>query len=156
MTEADILAQLQTGRYNISVIASQLLGLVFAMIVATYYFLHKAGLIVRLIAFGLFTAGYAALLVLFAWENLHMDGLEFELARLATDPDASRVVIYLSEGWNIGRTAVPDALTGFVIASGWLSIAFLMFFYNFETQTRSTGFKLKQKKMNSKSVNEEE
>lgn len=134
MTEAELLSQFQASRYNISVIAGQILSVTFAMIVAIYYFLHKTRLSLKAIAFGLFTAGYIALLVLFVWENVHLDGLEHELAALVKQGDESLVSKTLHNGWSIGRTALPDLLTGFVILSGWFSIAFLMFFYNFDEQ----------------------
>lgn len=135
MTEADILAQLQTGRYNLSVISSQMLGLIFALILACYYFLHETRLLLRILIFSIFTAGYAALLFLFAWESIHMDGLEIARWEIEKSGEISKVGSTLMNKWQGIQTPLPDILTVVVLAAGWVTVGFVMFFYEFWTET---------------------
>ena len=127
MTEADLLAQLQTSRYNIAFFASQIIAIHFALIVGIYYFLHKSFIILKLIAHILYTVGFIALLGPFIWESNHIRAISEELLRKQSEGTLSAVGrSLLSE--NALFTIVQYASPWIVFCGAWIMITITLFF----------------------------
>ena len=57
MSELDLIQLLETGRANMAALIGQTIALNFAMIIGIYYFLNRAGLVLKLGSFVLYSLG---------------------------------------------------------------------------------------------------
>ena len=128
MSEAEILSQIQTARYNISFVVSIIITAQFALIVAIYYFLNQARWPLQVGVFAIYTASLAALLSLYAWEIAHVVAAYDALRDLATPGPVSRELL----SWSSGPLDVQSWLPWVVFLIGWLGIAFFLFVYRIQ------------------------
>ena len=57
MSELDLIQLLETGRANMAALIGQTIALNFAMVIGIYYFLNRAGLVLKLGSFVLYSLG---------------------------------------------------------------------------------------------------
>ena len=57
MSELDLIQLLETGRANMAALIGQTIALNFAMIIGIYYFLNRAGLVLKWASFVLYSLG---------------------------------------------------------------------------------------------------
>ncbi len=127
MTEAEILNQIQMGRYNIGFMASQMIAVTFALVAAIFYFLHKASFVLKLAAHFLYSVGYGSLLSLYVWEVRHMAALEVSLEDLSTDKTLSMVGQQMMADFAV-MDLVQSIGPWIIIGGSWLMVTILLFF----------------------------
>lgn len=82
MSELDILNLTRSCGQSISSDFAQVITITFAMVVAIYYFLHQAGLPMKIFAFAVFTCGMLAYLGMMLMES----GVAVGAIRASRDP----------------------------------------------------------------------
>ena len=134
MTELDFVAQIQAARTNIALVLSLVFTMLSVMVVATHYFLGKAGLLVRMSVFIVFTGGYVALLSLYLWEIVHLRAAHIELYLLAQTSSLSTVGSTLLD-WSAGPGSIQAWLPQVLFLLGWVLAGVYLFFVNHKKTT---------------------
>ena len=62
MSELDLLSLARSCGQSVNSDFAQVITITFAMVIATYYFLHQAGIRMKLFAFAIYTCGMLAYL----------------------------------------------------------------------------------------------
>lgn len=128
MTELDLLNLGRACGQSISSDFAQAITITFAMVVAIYYFLHQAGIWMKLFAFTIYTCGMLVYLGMMLLES------NVGLAAATTlkgIPEAARSLptahyLGVRESW-IGVTS--SALLNIVFWVLWLGTGYLLFFW---------------------------
>ena len=128
MTEADLVAQIQAGRYNLGFFISLILSAHSVMIIATHYFLGKERLLLKAGVFAIYSAGYAGLLSLYQWEITQVSAAGRDL-RALTETAAPNVVNAITS-WSGGPASLQTWLPWIVYLASYLMVAFYLFAYN--------------------------
>ena len=128
MTEAEILAQITAARVYLDTTMYQLIGLTVAVVVGVYYFLHRAGLVLKLAAFGLYGIGWFTLFSSAAITSQQLIGLYRDLAALQKAGATGQAT-----GMTLSAIADPSALAYVVVMNAglWALLvgAFLFLFF---------------------------
>lgn len=134
MTELDFVSQIQTARTNIALVLSLVFTMLSVMVVATHYFLGKAGLLVRTSVFIVFTGGYIALLSLYLWEIVHLRAAHIELYGLGQTSGLSTVGSTLLD-WSAGPGSIQAWLPQVLFLLGWVLAGVYLFFVDHKKTT---------------------
>ncbi len=126
ISEGDLLSLALEGRANISFIVTQIIAIEFGLVAGIYFFLGRAGLLLKLFALVIYSIGYGALLSLYFWELAALEGVHKALAALpATMASAATIAVL---GWETGSAGPAQAVAAnAMFAIGWLVVVFLMF-----------------------------
>lgn len=126
MSELDLLNLARESGQTVNSDFAQVITITFAMVVAIYYFLHQAGLGMKLFAFGIYTCGMLTYLGLMLLESGVGSGAQQALRAI---PAAARS---LPTQYYIGVRASPvgtiaTILLNLVFWVLWLGTAYLLF-----------------------------
>jgi hypothetical protein len=128
MTELDFLNLARSCGQTISSDFAQVITINFAMVVAIYYFLHRAGMGMRIFAFAIYTCGMLAYLGMMLLEaNVGLAAYN----ALRAIPEAAqslptRQLLAVHASW-IGKTA--SALLNLAYWVLWLGNGYMLFFW---------------------------
>jgi hypothetical protein len=81
MTELDLLNLARASAQTVSSDFAQVITITFAMVVAIYYFLHQAGIRMKIFAFTIYTCGMLAYLGMMLMESAVAFGAQKALRR---------------------------------------------------------------------------
>lgn len=128
MSELDLLNLARSCGQTISSDFAQVITINFAMVVATYYFLHRAGLGMKLFVFAIYTCGMLAYLGMMLSESNVAVGVFDALGAIpqAAQSLPTQHLLALHGSW-IGKTA--SALLNVAYWVLWLAIGYLVFFW---------------------------
>jgi|ERR1700749_1210795 len=124
MSEHDLLDIAHQASQAIEVNLAQVLTITFAMVVAIYYFLHQAGL--RMKIFVLYALGMLVYLGSMLAESMLVQGAIKSLDALKTKSDPTAYYLALNHSWV--RIVTMVSLNGAYWIL-WIGIAYLMFFW---------------------------
>ncbi len=126
MAEGELLSLALEGRSNISFIITQIIAIEFGLVAGIYFFLGRAGLLLKLFALVIYSIGYGALLSLYFWELAALEGVHTSLAALPAGAPSAATMAILS--WETGSAGPIQAVAAnAMFAIGWLVVVFLMF-----------------------------
>lgn len=112
---------------------TQIIGISFAMIVAIYYFLHQARLLMKVFAFVVYTMG----MFLFMGEMLVESGVKYMVLRMMSQlPNPSAITqqyVGLNNSWIAVTTMVLFNGSFWVL---WIGISCLLFFWRRDAAAR--------------------
>lgn len=126
MGETELIGMIRDVNAQYAVLLGQIVTINFAMIVAIYYFLHRAPLLFRIASFGFYAVGMLAIVGLMLQQaNYKIQAM----AALAALPKANRshfanVVLAINQSWLSRWTSL------FLNTSLWIlfaAVAFLLF-----------------------------
>lgn len=123
MSEADLLELAAMSRASLGFLLTQIIAVQFAFIAGIYLFLNRAGILLKLFIFILYTAGYAGLISLYYWEQGSYVAVREAIQALPERSAASNAVIDWVQG--PGRN-ISVYVKGIFIAN-WFVIAFFLF-----------------------------
>ena len=133
MGETELIGLIRDVNAQYATLFGEIITINFAMIVAIYYFLHRAGMLFRVAAFGFYAIGMLALIGLMLEQaNYKMQALN----ALAALPQRSRIgdsVIAIHQSWLSGVTSF------FLNASLWVlfaAVAYLLFWWRGDPEKR--------------------
>src|SRR5450432_317627 len=128
MSELDLLNLARSCGQTISSDFAQIITITFAMVVAIYYFLHQAGIRMKLFAFAIYTCGMLAYLGLMLMESGVGYGAQQALRAIPQSAQALPTQFYLGvrQSW-VGLTS--SALLNLVYWVLWLGTGYLLFFW---------------------------
>jgi hypothetical protein len=133
--EAELIAIVRDVNAQYAVLFGQIITINFAMIVAIYYFLHRAALLLRIAAFGFYAIGMLALIGLMLEQaNLKMQAL----IALAALPPGQRSR-FAESVLAIHRSWLFEASSFFLNASLWVlfaAVAYLLFWWRGDEEGR--------------------
>jgi hypothetical protein len=138
MSEHDLLELVQNASQSIAIDLAQILTINFAMVVAIYYFLHQAGLRMRIFAFILYAMGMLALLLMMYADSVLRAGA---IASMAALPEKSQAIVtqyYLA----VSHSWVATLDTLFLNGAYWvlfIGIGYLLFFWKKSDQLDARG-----------------
>ena len=136
MGESELIGVIRDVNAQYATLFGQIITINFAMIVAIYYFLHRAGLLFRIAAFGFYAIGMLALIGLMIEQaNLKNQAL-IALAALAPGQRSQFGESVLA----VHRSWVFEASSFFLNASLWVlfaAIAYLLFWWRGDPEARS-------------------
>ena len=117
MGETELIGLIRDVNAQYATLFGQIITINFAMIVAIYYFLHRAGLLFRVAAFGFYAIGMLALIGLMLEQaNYKAQALNALVAMPNRSPLADSVV-------EIHQSWLSEATSFFLNASLWVLIA---------------------------------
>lgn len=93
MTEADLLYHFQLLREQLDETIAQVIGLTFALFIANYYFLHRAGLVLKIGTFVLYLIGWYFFVVSGMLTAEHLSGVVQQLGELEKQKTAGSTTI---------------------------------------------------------------
>lgn len=123
MTEADLLELAAMARSNLGFLLTQIIAVQFAFIAGIHLFLKRAGILLKLSIFILYTAGYAGLVSLYYWEQGSYVAVREAIQALPERSAASNAVIDWMQGPGRNIAAYVKAL----FIANWLVIAVFLF-----------------------------
>lgn len=123
MSEAEILELFSEARTSIAFLVTQNIAIHFALIAGIFLFLNRAGILIKLGVFLLYTASYASLIGLYFWEVSAYQGLAMAAAQLPSKSPAVDAILRWSSG--PGELQAVSAIGLFV--AGWLLILISLF-----------------------------
>ena len=128
MNEYELLQIIQASRSQFVVLITQIVAVNFAMIVAIYYFLNRAGLPLKIAAFFLYLLGSFMFLALAIEQanvqNAVRDGLR-ELEATGLGPVGRQVIDSVVSPW---ATAL-EILVNLSYWALWICVSWLLFFW---------------------------
>ena len=126
MGETELIGLIRDVNAQYATLFGEIITINFAMIVAIYYFLHRAGLLFRLAAFGFYAIGMLALIGLMLEQaNYKMQALNGLMA-LPRRSGIGDSVVAINQSWLSGITSL------FLNASLWVlfaAVAYLLFWW---------------------------
>ncbi len=129
MTEAEVIAAFATlGQAFLAGLQASF-AIVSAYIIALYFFLGRAPLAMRIVAFGFFTSTLAVLGVYLAGAKAYGDGIAIELAEIQTRTTLStlgRVVLWLMNDPHAYALLYASLAIGL---AAYITLFYLTFFY---------------------------
>lgn len=128
MTELDLLNLARACGQSISSDLAQIITITFAMVVAIYYFLHQAGIRMKIFAFTLYTCGMFTYLGMMLMESQVAIGALQSLRAIpeASQSPATQYYLGVHGSW-VGT--ISSALLNLVFWVLWLGIGYLVFFW---------------------------
>jgi hypothetical protein len=128
MSELDLLNLARSCGQIISSDFAQVITITFAMVVAIYYFLHQAGIRMKIFAFTIYTIGVLAYLGMMLVESSVILGAVQALRAIPTTEQAQATQNYLGirASW-VGVTS--SILLNLVYWILWLGTGYLLFFW---------------------------
>lgn len=134
MTEPQLIEMVRTSTDSMTNLFGHLISITFAMIVATYYFLNRSRLLLKLLAIVVYGVGF----LMFVGMMLEASNLKrVALAALADLPDGgsivARQIVALHEGWLFQTTS------GFMNGALWLlalAVVFILFIWKRPAEIR--------------------
>ena len=128
MSELDLLNLARSCGQSISSDFAQVIGITFAMVVAIYYFLHRAGIRMKIFAFVIYTCGMFAYLGMMVMESGFAIGVLNALNAIPASTRSLPTQYYLGvrESW-VGTTA--SVLVNLVYWILWIGTSYLLFFW---------------------------
>jgi hypothetical protein len=128
MSELDLLNLSRSSGQAISSDFAQIITITFAMVVAIYYFLHQAGIRMKIFAFALYTFGMFAYLGMMLLESSVGVGAQMGLRAIPAKELSFPTQQYLGmRGSWVGITAAT--MLNLVFWVLWLGCAYLLFFW---------------------------
>jgi hypothetical protein len=128
MSQLDIINLARSCGQSISSDFAQVITITFAMVVAIYYFLHQAGIRMKVFGFTIYTCGMLAYLGRMVLESGVGTGAQQALA--AIPPEArelpTKYYLGLKSSW-VGTTST--VLLNLVFWVLWLGTGYLLFFW---------------------------
>src|SRR5437763_6567499 len=126
MGESELIGIIRDVHAQYAVLFGQVITINFAMIVATYYFLHRSPLLFRIAAFGFYAVGMLALVGLLLQQGNYKFEALGALAAVAPEHRSQMAssVLALNQSWLAKATSL------FLNTSLWvlvLAIAYLLF-----------------------------
>jgi hypothetical protein len=128
MSESDLLNLAHSCSQTISSDFAQIVTITFAMVVAIYYFLHRAGIRMKIFAFVLYTSGMLMYLGMMITESNVLAGAQRALHAIPASAQSLPTQSYLSvrSSWvGLGATFMLNFVYWFL----WLGTTFLLFFW---------------------------
>lgn len=138
MGESELIGIIRDANAQYAVLFGQIMTLNFAMIVAIYYFLHRAHILFRIAAFGFYAIGMLALNGLMLQQaNYKLEALT-ALASLPTGHRSQMgdFVLGLNQSWLINVTKFFLSVGIWILFVG---IAYLLFWWRGDPERRSKG-----------------
>ena len=128
MSELDLLNVGRSCGQSISSDFAQVITITFAMVVAIYYFLHQAGIRMKLFAFALYTCGMLVYLGMMLLESNVGVGAQEALRAIPSTAQSLPTQHYLGvhTSW-VGMTS--SLLLNLVYWILWLGTGYLLFFW---------------------------
>lgn len=128
MSQLDLLTVARSCGQNISNDFAQVITITFAMVVAIYYFLHQAGIRMKLFAFTIYTCGMLAYLGMMLMESGVGLGAQQALSAIPVTAQDLPTQSYLGlrSSW-VGTTST--ILLNLVYWVLWLGTGYLLFFW---------------------------
>ena len=128
MSQLDILNLARSCGQNISGDFAQVITITFAMVVAIYYFLHQAGIRMKVFAFTIYTCGMLAYLGMMLMESGVLIGALQALRAIPLEAQELPTQYYLGvrASW-VGTTS--SILLNLVFWVLWLGTGYLLFFW---------------------------
>jgi hypothetical protein len=128
MSQLDLLTLARSCGQNISSDFAQIITITFAMVVAIYYFLHQAGIRMKVFAFTIYTCGMLAYLGMMLMESGVGIGAQQALSAIPVTAQELTTQAYLSvrSSW-VGTTS--SVLLNLVYWVLWLGTGYLLFFW---------------------------
>src|SRR5262245_8686336 len=128
MSGADLLALVRSTDQQIAALFGQMISITFAMIAAIYYFLNRARLTLKLLAFACYGVGMLAFFGMMLREsNIKAVALRaIESIPAATREPAVEGLRQLSQSWLFRDTALFMNVAHWVL---WISVVYLLFFW---------------------------
>lgn len=128
MSELDLLNLARSCEQSVSSDFAQVITITFAMVVGVYYFLHQAGIRMKLFTFAIYTCGMFFYLGMMLRESEVALGASNALRAI---PEAARTqptqyYLALRESW-VGATS--SVLLNLVFWVLWLGAGYLLFFW---------------------------
>jgi hypothetical protein len=128
MSELDLLNIARSCVQNITGDFAQIITITFAMVVAIYYFLHRAGLRMKLFAFSIYTCGMLTFFGMMLMESSVAVGAQQALRAIpaATRSLPTAQFLGIRASW-VGT--VSTALLNLLFLVLWVGTAYLLFFW---------------------------
>jgi len=128
MSELDLLNLARSSGQAISSDLAQVIAITFAMVIAIYYFLHQAGIRMKIFAFALYTCGMLMYLGMMLLESATAVGTLQALREIPRAAQSLPTQSYLGirSSW-VGTTAT--VLLNLVYWILWLGTSYLLFFW---------------------------
>ncbi|HTT98280.1 MAG TPA: hypothetical protein VMF58_09535 [Rhizomicrobium sp.] len=126
MSEHDLLDMAHQASQAVEVNLAQVLTITFAMVVAIYYFLHQAGLRMKLFAFVLYALGMLVYLGSMLAESMLRQGAIKALDAMPHKSAATEYYLSISHSWVQIVTSIALNAAYWIL---WIGITFLMFFW---------------------------
>jgi hypothetical protein len=128
MSQTDLLNLAHSCSQTISGDFAQVVTITFAMVVAIYYFLHQAGIRMKVFAFFLYTSGMLMYLGMMVTESNVLIGAQRALHAIPASAQSLPTQSYLAvrSSW-VGLAA--SFLLNFVYWFLWIGTSFLLFFW---------------------------
>lgn len=138
MSELELLNLARSCGEDINSEFAQVITITFAMVVAIYYFLHQAGLRMKIFAFAIYTCGVFSYLGMMVMQSGVLIGTHLALRAI---PEATRSVpvryyLALRDSWVGTGSAVVFNLVFWIL---WIGAGYLLFFWRKPVGTRGTG-----------------
>jgi hypothetical protein len=128
MSELDLLNLARSCGQTISSDFAQIITITFAMVVAIYYFLHQAGIRMKVFAFTIYTIGILAYLGMMLLESNVGTGAAEALRAIPAAEQSRPTQYYLGvKGSWVGMTS--SILLNLVYWVLWLGTGYLLFFW---------------------------
>jgi hypothetical protein len=128
MSQLDLLTLARSCGQNISSDFAQAITITFAMVVAIYYFLHQAGIRMKIFAFTIYTCGMLAYLGMMLMESGVGTGAQQALSAIPVEAQEppTQYFLGLRSSW-VGTTST--VLLNLVFWVLWLGTGYLLFFW---------------------------
>ncbi|HEX4534430.1 MAG TPA: hypothetical protein VH000_09375 [Rhizomicrobium sp.] len=128
MNQHDYLELARECGQNIGGDLAQLLTITFAMVIAIYYFLHQAGMRMKIFAFALYAMGMLIYLGMMLTESIVRGGAIVALRAIPQKEQSMPVQMYLaiSQSWVSVLESVLLNVAYWVL---WIGVAYLLFFW---------------------------
>jgi hypothetical protein len=128
MSEVDLLNMARSIAQTITTDFAEIITITFAMVVATYYFLHRAGLGMKLFAFAIYTCGMFMFFGMMLMESSVALGVHQALRAI---PETARSLptaqfLGIRSSW-VGM--VSTALLNLLFLVLWIGTSYLLFFW---------------------------
>jgi hypothetical protein len=128
MSQLEILNLARSCRQTINSDFAQVITITFAMVVAIYYFLHQAGIRMKIFAFTIYTCGMLAYLGMMVLESAVATGAQKALRAIPDGTHEFPIQYYLgvNSSWVGIASTVLFNLVYWVL---WLGTGYLLFFW---------------------------
>ena len=128
MSELDLLNLARSCGQTVSSDFAQVITITFAMVVAIYYFLHQAGIRMKILAFAIYTCGMLAYLGMMLLESGVAFGTQQALRAIPQTAQSLPTQYYLGVRSSPVGT-ISTVLLNLVYWVLWLGIGYLLFFW---------------------------
>lgn len=133
MGEAELIGLIRDVNVQYASLFGQIITINFAMIIAIYYFLHRAGLLFRVAAFGFYAIGMLALIGLMLEQANYKVQALIALAALPRRSQVGNSILAINRSW------LFEASSFFLNISLWVlfaAVAYLLFWWHGDPEKR--------------------